>query len=174
MLVKFNIESGSEPVTAQAREDILNDRLGILRKFDPAAEEDARGKIRSYLETHTDFTAARIASTVKPDEWHSEFEKLYTALAGQFPNPREAHEEAGKFLGLLVWNEAMMDEENWHFTSYPKQDSDYEVTHYFAVDGHIRVKALLAQASTARAHGDEERAAEREEKARMLKAKWGL
>jgi hypothetical protein len=174
MLVKFTIDSGTDPVTEQAREDIFNDRLSILRRFDPDAEDDARKRIQAYLTTHTEFTAARIASTGRADEWHPEFEKLYTALEGQFPNPREAHEEAGKFLGLLVWNEALLDEEKWHFTSYPKEDSEYMVTHYFAVDGHIRVKAMLAQASTARAHGDEERAIEREEKARLMKAKWGL
>ena len=174
MLVKFSIDSGSEPVTEQAREDILEDRLTILQSFHPYAEDGARKRIQAYLRTHTEFTAARIASTGHVDEWHPEFEKLYSALESQFPDPREAHEQAGEFLGLLVWNEALLDEENWHFTSYPKQDSDYEVTHYFAVDGHIRVKALLAQASTARAHGDEERAVEREGKARLLKAKWGL
>jgi len=35
MLVKFTIDGGSEPVTMQAREEVLEDRLRILRQHDP-------------------------------------------------------------------------------------------------------------------------------------------
>jgi hypothetical protein len=172
MLVKFTIDAGLVPIRDQAREDILTDRLRILREFDPSAEEKARKSIQDYLATHTEFTAAHIACTGNADEWHPEFEALYLALESQFSNPREAHEEAGKFLGVLVWNEALKDKEEWHFTKYPKLDSDLMVTHYFAVDGHIRSQAKLEQAATAREHGDENRATKFEDAARALKAKW--
>ena len=172
MLVKFTIEGGTEPVTRQAREDVLNDRLRILRGYDPTAEDRAREAIRDYLGSHRQFTAAHIACTGKADEWYPEFEALYDALAAVCSDPREAHEEAGKFLGLLVWNEALRDGERWHFTSYPKTDADYMVTHYFALDGHIKAGAKLSQAAAARRHGDEDRAADLEASARELMAKW--
>jgi hypothetical protein len=172
LLAKFNIKSGSEPVTRQARENILEDRLSTLRQFDPTAEDRARDAIRRYLRTHTQFTAAHIACTGNGDEWHPEFEPLYSALADVARDPREAHEEAAKFLGLLVWNEAMLNGEEWHFTSYPKTDSDFFVTHYFAMDGHIRRIAKENQAATARDHGDEGRAMDLENEARRLMARW--
>jgi hypothetical protein len=172
MLVKFTINGGSEPVEQQAREDVLHDRLEILNRYDPVAEQKAREAIRKYIRSHTEFTAAHIACTGNGDEWHPEFEPLFEALVREFSDPKEAHEEAGKFLGLLVWNEALNDSERWHFTSYPKTDSDFMVTHYFALDGHIRANARLNQAEVARAHGDDERASELEAAARALKAKW--
>ena len=173
MLVKFTISGGTEAVRYQARADVLDDRLRLLRNYDPNAEQRAREAIRNYLRQNTQFTAAHIACTGNGDEWHPEFEPLYEALAREFPNPQEAHEEAGKFLGLMVWNEALNDEETWHFTSYPKHDSEFMVTHYFSVHAHIRAGAKWNQAETARAHGDEERAAALEEAARALRNKWG-
>lgn len=172
MLVKFTIDGGTVPVTQQAREEILDDRLSILRQHDPAAESRAREAIRYYLRSHREFTAAHIACTGNLDEWHPEFEALYTALLSVMGDTQLAHEEAGKFLGLLVWNEALHDSERWHFTSYPKADSDYMVTHYFSLDGHIRAKAKLNQADTARAHGDNQRAEDLETAARQLMARW--
>ncbi|MFZ3210164.1 MAG: hypothetical protein WA188_01500 [Terriglobales bacterium] len=84
-----------------------------------------------------------------------------------------AYAETGKFLGLLVWNEAMQDAEDWHFTAYPKQDSDFFVNWYFSVNASIRARARQHQADTARAHGDEERALGLEEAAVALRNKWG-
>jgi hypothetical protein len=173
MLVKFTIDGGSTPITQQARPEVLEDRLRILQTFDPAAENRAREAIRSYLDTHTQFTAAHIACTGEPDEWHPEFEVLYDALLAVSSDPRQAHEEAGKFLGLLVWNEALRHPEPWHFTHYPKVDSDYMVTHYFSLETHIRTSAKRSQAATARTHGDDDRADNLEEAARRLMARWG-
>ncbi len=172
MLVKFTIGGGTEPIARQAREEILSDRLRILQQYDPSAERTARETIRNYFRTHTQFTAAHIACTGNGDEWHPEFEPLYDALAAVSSTPQEAHEEAAKFLGLLVWNEALGDREQWHFTTYPRLDSDFVVTHYFAVDGHIRVHAKLNQAATARDHRDDERADDLENAARQLMARW--
>jgi len=173
MLVKFTIDGGCVPVTTQARADILDDRLRILRQHEPAAEAEARAAIQRYLRSHTEFTAAHIACTGDGDEWHPEFEPLYACLEASTDSPQVAHEEAAKFLGLLVWNEALNDAAQWHFTAYPKSDSEFMVTHYFALDGHIRAHAKLNQADTARAHGDEERAANLEQSARELMARWG-
>lgn len=170
MLVKFTIDGGSEPVTRQAREDVLEDRLRILRQHDSSAENVAREAIRRHLRANRQFTAAHIACTGNGDEWHPEFEPLYDALAAVTSDPQEAHEEAAKFLGLLVWNEALHDRERWHFTSYPKLDTDYMVTHYFALDGHIRTNAKLNQATSAREHGDVDRAVDYENAARQLMA----
>ena len=62
LLVKFTIDAGSVPVTRQAREELLDDRLRLLREYDPNAEDRARNAIRLYLRTHNEFTAAHIAS----------------------------------------------------------------------------------------------------------------
>jgi hypothetical protein len=172
VLVKFTINGGTEPITRQAREEILEDRLRILRRHDPTAADRAREAIRTYLRTHTQFTAAHIACTGDGDHWHPEFSPLYEALAAETADPQQAHEEAAKFLGLLVWNEALRDGERWHFTSYPKNDTDYMVTHYFALDGHIRANAKFNQAASAREHGDDDRAADLENAARQLMARW--
>jgi len=172
VLVKPTIDGGTEPITRQAREEILADRLRILQQYDPSAEGIAREAIRTHFRAHTQFTAAHIACTGNGDEWHPEFEPLYAALAAASNNPQESHEEAAKFLGLLVWNEALGDRERWHFTSYPKTDSDFMVTHYFAVDGHIRATAKLNQAATARDHGNDQRADDLENAARQLMARW--
>ena len=173
MLVKLTIDGGTERVTEQARPEILDDRLRMLHNYDPAAEQRAREAIRTHIRNDRQFTAAQIACTGRGDEWHPEFEVLYDALAHEYPNPQEAHDEAGKFLGLLVWNEALNDQESWHFTAYPKQDSELMVTHYFSVDAHIRAEAKSSQAANARAHGDDERADSLEEAATSLRNKWG-
>jgi hypothetical protein len=170
--VKFTINGGTEPITHQAREEVLEDRLRILRQYDPTAVDRAREAIRAYLHTHRQFTAAHIACTGDGDEWHPEFSPLYEALAAEAADPQQAHDEAAKFLGLLVWNEALHDGERWHFTSYPKNDTEYMVTHYFALDGHIRANAKLNQATSAREHGDNDRAADLENAARQLVARW--
>jgi hypothetical protein len=156
----------------QAREDVFENYCGLLRNFNPTAENRARTSIRDYLADNTEFTAARIACTGDGDEWHPEFEALYDALASEFSDAEEAHEEAGKFLGLLVWSEALNSPERWHFTKYPKSDADFMVTHYFALDGHICASAKLHQAETARQHGDEERALNLEAAAEALRARF--
>lgn len=172
MLVRFTIEGGCIPILAQAREDVFERYRELLCRFDPAAEGRARAAIQKYLASHTEFTASRIACTGSDDEWHEEFEVLYTALEREFTDPASAHEEAGKFLGLLVWNEALNSPERWHFTKYPKLEADLLVTHYFALDGHICAKAKLQQAENARRHGDEERAVDLEAAAEALRARF--
>lgn len=45
MLVRFTIEGGCIPVTEQAREDVLNEYLGIFRNYDSSAEDAIRAAI---------------------------------------------------------------------------------------------------------------------------------
>jgi hypothetical protein len=172
MLVRFTIEGGCIPIREQAREETFEHYLGMLGRFDPTAELQARTAIRDYLSHHTEFTAARIACTGAADEWHEEFEPLYTALAREFTEEATAHEEAGKFLGLLVWSEALNNPERWHFTKYPKLDTDLMVTNYFAMDGHIGANVKDRQAENARRHGDEARALDLEAAAETLRARF--
>jgi hypothetical protein len=171
MLVRFTIEGGCIPVTEQAREDQLNVYLAVLRDYDPDAERLIRNAIRLHLDAHTQFTAAWIAC-VGPDSWRPEFNSLYYAIERVSNDAQTAHDESGKFLGLLVWNEALVHRERWHFTKYPKLDTDYMVNHYFAMDGHICAKAKLAQAANARRHGDVQRATDLEDAAHALQARW--
>jgi hypothetical protein len=171
MLVRFTIEGGCIPVTEQARQGLQNTYSGLLGDYDPGAEDRIRNEIRQHLDTHTQFTAAWIAC-VGPDSWRPEFEPIYYALERVSTDERTAHEEAGKFLGLLVWNEALAHRERWHFTKYPKLDTDYMVNHYFAMDGHICANVKLRQAANARRHGDERRATDLENAARVLQERW--
>lgn len=172
MLVHFTIDSGCIPIGKQAREDQLNEYLSILNNYDFNAEQVARAAIRKHLNTHTEFTAAWIACTGQKDEWHQEFEAIYFALEQVSTDRQAAHEHAGKFLGLLVWNEALRHPERWHFTKYPKQDSDYMVAHYFAMDGHICSSIKIQQAANARRHGNELRALDLEKAAEVLRARF--
>jgi hypothetical protein len=172
MLVKFTIDSGAGGPRAErhARRALFSQYLGYLRQFDPDAEQRARELISRYLDTHVAARASWIACTNRvKDEWYPEFESLYDCLIAQSFGPYDAHAEAGKFLGLLVWSELMDHEDLWHFTEYPKADCDYEVTHYFSVDSHIRAKAKEAQAATARAHGDQAKAQKLEAAAKALR-----
>jgi hypothetical protein len=171
MLVRFTIEGGCIPVTEQAREDLLNQYLRLLRNYDPTAEERIRNEIRRHLDSHTQFTAAWIACDA-PKSWRQEFYPLHEAIAREATEEQTAHEESGKFLGLLVWNVALEHQERWHFTKYPKLDTDYMVNHYFAMDGHICANAKRRQAANARRHGDEQRAMDLENVAQALQARW--
>jgi hypothetical protein len=171
MLVHFTIEDGCIPVTQQARQNLLSEYLGILRDHDVNAEARIRDAIRQHLDTNTQFTAAWIACD-GPRSWREAFRPIYDALAEVATDEQAAYEEAGKFLGLLVWNEALRHPERWHFTEYPKLDTDYMVKHYFAMDGHICARVKMRQADDARRHGDEQRAIDLETAARELQARW--
>ena len=174
MLVKFTVSDGASGETEQqARPKEFSNYLEILKRYDPDAEGIARKAIQDYIATNPAVTAAQIACTGRVrDEWHSEFDPLYDCLIAAGFNSEDAHAEAGKFLGLLVWNEMMNSEGLWHYTEYPKKDADFEVTHYFSVPGHIHAKAKKAQAVTARRHGDVDRAVELEAAAQALRDKF--
>jgi hypothetical protein len=79
MLVRFTIEGGCIPVTEQAREDLLNEYLGLLRDYDPDGEGRIRNEIRRHLDSHTQFTAAWIACDA-PNSWRRELHPLYHAI----------------------------------------------------------------------------------------------
>lgn len=173
MLVKFTVDAGASGPRAekQARPEMFAQYLSYLNDYDDTAEEGARGAIRDFLDRNAAVTAAWIACTGRVrDEWYPHFEPLYDCLVAQGFPLEDAHAEAGKFLGLLVWSEMMSHMDLWHFTEYPKADSDYEVSHYFSVDAHIRAKVKDSQAETARAHGDGERALRLEAEARALRS----
>jgi hypothetical protein len=80
MLVRFTIDGGCIPVREQAREDIFDVYIALLRRFDPASEVRARLTIHNYLGSHTEFTAARIACTGDGDEWHEAVRGLGTRV----------------------------------------------------------------------------------------------
>ncbi|MFZ3210163.1 MAG: hypothetical protein WA188_01495 [Terriglobales bacterium] len=67
-LVKLTIDAGTMPVTQQARAEVFDDRLRIVRQHDPDAEEPARAAIREYMHAHREFTAKFIACTGNRDE----------------------------------------------------------------------------------------------------------
>jgi hypothetical protein len=172
MLVKFTVDAGASGPRAekQARPEVFVAYLSYLNSYDSEAEERARQSIRNFLDRNAAVTAAWIACTNRvKNEWYPEFEPLYDCLIAQGFAEGDAHAEAGKFLGLLVWNEMMAHDDLWHFTEYPKADSDYEVSHYFSVDAYIRARAKDSQAATARAHGDEAKAIKLEAEAKAFR-----
>jgi hypothetical protein len=171
MLVKFTISDGaSGKPERQARPQEFQNYLDLLNRYHSEAEEVARKAIRDYIAAHPAVTAAQIACTGRvKDEWYPEFDPLYDCLIAASFAPEDAHAEAGKFLGLLVWSEMMNSASLWHFTEYPKKDADFEVTHYFSVPGHIEAKAKDAQAQSARRHGDNNRALNLEAAAQALR-----
>jgi hypothetical protein len=174
MLVKFTVSDGaSGDREDQARPEVFAMYLDLLNRYDSQAEATARKAIQEYIAANPAVTAAQIACTGRvKDEWHPEFDPLYDCLIANSFTPADAHAEAGKFLGLLVWSEMMNSKGLWHFTEYPKKDADFEVTHYFSVPGHIHAKAKDAQAGTARRHGDEDRALSLEAAAQALRDKF--
>jgi len=104
MLAKLTIEHGCIPVASQARAAQLNGYLADLHCYDPNAEDMARLAIRRHLDAHPEgVSAAWMACTGVGEEWHVEFEPLYYALEAVALAPQDAHAEAGKFLGLLLW-----------------------------------------------------------------------
>jgi hypothetical protein len=175
MLVKFTVNDGASGNRAeqQARPNEFSMYLGLLNDFNSQAEGIARKAIQKYIALNPAVTAAQIACTGRvKDEWYPEFDPLYDCLIAASFTPENAHTEAGKFLGLLVWSEIMNSEGLWHFTEYPKKDADFEVTYYFSVPGHIHAKAKEAQAETARRHGDEKRAVDLDAAAQALRDKF--
>lgn len=174
MLVKFTVNDGvSVKSETQARQNEFDMYLGLLNRYDLQAEQVARKAIQDYIAVNPAVTAAQIACTGRvKDEWHPEFDPLYDCLIAASFSADDAHAEAGKFLGLLVWSEMMNSNGLWHFTEYPKKDADFEVTHYFSVPGYIHAKAKEAQAETARRHGDEGRALDLETAAQVLRDKF--
>ncbi len=129
----------------------------------------------------------RIACVGGSDDWRPEFARLYFGLERIVSDRQRAQEiaydEARKFLGLLVWNEALQHPLQWHFTKYPKRPlveedpehftgEDCWVCHYFAVDAYIRASVKLRQAEIFRQHGDVQRANDLENAARRLQEHW--
>jgi hypothetical protein len=59
----------------------------------------------------------------------------------------------------------------WHFNEYKKEEEDYSVKRYWAMD-HICGSVGTRQAQEARRHGDEERAVRIEGAVAALRSHW--
>jgi hypothetical protein len=145
----------------------------VLNRYGPQAEVAARKAIQDYIAKNPAVTAAQIACTGRvKDEWYPVFEPLYDCLITAGYNPEDAHGEAGKFLGLLVWSEMMNSSECWHYAKYPKKDAEFEVMEYFAMEGYVKPKAKEAHAASERMRGREDRALNLEAAAKALRDKF--
>jgi hypothetical protein len=172
MIAKLTIEHGCIPVTGQAREAQLEGYLADLHRYDPNAEGMVRGAIRRHLDSHPEgVCAAWMACTGVGDQWYPDFEPLYFALAEVAVREEDAHIEAGKFLGLLLWSEMLAHPRPWHFNEYKKDEEDYSTKRYWAID-HICANVKLRQAEQSRQHGDTSRAERLEGIAANLRAHW--
>jgi hypothetical protein len=174
MLIKFTADDwASGQPERQARPREFRVFLDLLNQYDPQAEAAARRAIQDYIATNPAVTAAQVACTGRvKDEWYPVFDPLYYCLTAAGYKDDDAHEEAGKFLGLLVWSEMMNSSECWHYTKYPKKDADFEVMEYFAMDGYVRPKAKEAHAQRERLRGRADRAVNLEAAAQALRDKF--
>jgi hypothetical protein len=145
-LFKLTIKGDVVEVTQQAREAQLYSWLTELTAFDPEAHSRCLTYIHEYLDTHTSATGRDIAVTGPGDTWRDEFVPLYDRL-NHGRDPRETHANAGKFLGLILWEAMLERADEWHFTRYPKNldGEDFFVTHYYSIPGHIHVKIAERQ-----------------------------
>lgn len=174
MLIKFTADdwASGEP-ERQARPREFRVFVDLLNQYDPQAEPAARKAIQDYIATNPAVTAAQIACTGRvKDEWYPVFEPLYDCLVAAGYNAGDAHAEAGKFLGLLVWSEMMNSGEYWHYAKYPKADAEFEVMEYFAMEGYVKPKAKEAHAQRERLRGREDRAVNLEAAAQALRDKF--
>ncbi len=174
MLIKFTADEwASGAPERQARPDEFRVFLDLLTQYDPQAEGAARKAIQDYIATNPAVTAAHIACTGRvKDEWHPVFDPLYYCLKAAGYKEEDAHGEAGKFLGLLLWSEMVNSSEVWHYAKYPKKDADFDVMEYFAMDGYVAPKAKEAHAASERLRGREDKALNLEAAAEALKDKF--
>ena len=174
ILIKFTADDwASGAPERQARPKEFRLFLDLLNRYNPQAEGAARKAIQDYIATNPAVTAAHIACTGQvKDEWYPVFDPLYYCLIDAGYNDEDAHAEAGKFLGLLVWSEMVNSSKYWHYAKYPKKDADFDVMEYFAMDGYVAPKAKEAHAASERLHGREDKALNLEAAAKALRVKF--
>jgi len=170
-LYKLTIKGEVIEVTQQARALQFRSWLGDLNALDPLAHTRCLEYIHGYLDTHTTATGRDIAVIGPGDTWRNVFIPLYDCL-DYGGDPAEVHANAGKFLGLILWEAMLERADEWHFTQYPKnlESEDYFVTHYYSIPGHIHVKIAERQHQNLLNHNRTSPGVE--ELARRLTEKW--
>ena len=170
-LFKLTIKGEIVEITQQAREAQLRNWLTDLDSFDRGAHPRCLDYIHEYPDSHTSATGRNIAVIGPGDIWRDQFVPLYDCL-DYGGDPTETHANAGKFLGLILWEAMLERADEWHFTQYPKNldSEDYYVTHYYSIPGYIHVKIAERQHQNLLNHNRTSPGVE--ELARRLTEKW--
>lgn len=152
MLFK-NIQNGrAVQITRQAREaQYRNFMLPALHRYDPQAHANIMQHMNDYLDVEANrrngVTAKQIAVAGPGNTWFPQYDPIYECM--DFGNPDEQFANAGKFLGLMLFEVMLNREDEWHTVKYQtaqrydvESDSyeDYYVTHYFSLPDNIHVK----------------------------------
>lgn len=169
MLFKLTIKGDVEEVTGQPREAQFRAYLRDLNTFDPNAHNAIKRTMHEYLDRNRTATARDIAVMGPGDRWHHEFDPVHDCLDGP---AAEIHENAGKFLGLILWEVMLERNDEWHFTQYPKdlESEDYFVTHYYSIPRYVHEKIAERQHKNLITHGRHSPGVD--ELARQLTEKW--
>lgn len=135
-------------ITRQAREaPFRNFMLPSLYAYDGHAHERIKTAMHEHCDANRSVRARDIAVVGPGDTWADLFNPIYECMG--FGNSREQHENAGKFLGLILFEVMLEREDDWHIAKYEKGGhydvesqsyEDYYVTHYFSVSRYIMVK----------------------------------
>jgi len=171
MLCKLSIKGTVAEVTGQPRAAQFRNWLRDLNVYDPQAHDVIKRSMHEYLDRNTSATARNIAVMGPGDQWHPEFEPVHDCLDHGGP-PDETHSNAGKFLGLILWEVMLEREDEWHFTKYPKdaENEDYFVTHYYSIPRYIHRSIGERQHDNLIRHG--RRSPGATDLARQLTQKW--
>lgn len=170
MLCRLTIKAKVVEVHQQARAAQFHNWIRILGAHAPGAHERIKAYIHAYLDANRTATARDIA-VIEPDTWRDEFNPIYDCL-DHGGDREETHANAGKFLGLILWEVMLERDDEWHFTKYPKdlETEDYFVTHYYSIPRYIHPQIAERQHRNLLDHN--RRSPGSEELARQLTEKW--
>lgn len=152
MLFK-NIQNGhAVRITRQAREDqYRNFMLAELHRYDAQAHTNIMRHMNDYLniDSHrrNGVTAKQMAVEGPGNVWFPQYDPIYECM--DFGNREEQFANAGKFLGLMLFQVMLDRNDEWHIVKYQtghRYDvesasyEDYYVTHYYSLPDNIHVK----------------------------------
>ncbi|MGH9515826.1 MAG: hypothetical protein ACRD3P_09150 [Terriglobales bacterium] len=171
MLFKLTIKGNVDEVTRQPREAQFRAYLRDLNAHDANGHDAVKHAMHEYLNANRTATARDIAVIGPGDRWHPVFDPVHDCLDLGGP-AAEIHENAGKFLGLILWEVMLERNDEWHFTQYPKdlENEDYFVTHYYSIPRYVHEKIAERQHENLINHGRSSPGVD--ELARQLTQKW--
>ena len=106
---------------------------GRWRSALDAANPRAFDKICSELDSRFDKREIDTSSWIPGANWESTpFQPIYVACGGD--DNENAHDEAARFFGLIVWQVVMDRKDSWSFGRYEKDGLPIRGMTYFRID----------------------------------------
>jgi len=170
-LFRFTVTSTTIEVTHQARPAQYTNWLLDLNGYDHTAHREIKRAMHAYLDNNRTATARDIAVEGPGDMWYPVFWPIHDCL-DYGGDPQEVRRNAGKFLGLILWEVMLARNDEWQFTKYPKdmENEDFYVTHYYSIPRYIHAAIGERQHQNRLRHGRTSPGPE--ELARQLTQKW--